>query len=146
MASEKDVSEDDQLHKAEGAAPNEYRVGYGKPPLHGRIRKGEVRNPRGRGKGRPNIRTLVRNRLFGRISITEGGKTRRMTRLEAIIARATNAALEGKSKGFDQAITLMRIAGLTSEDEGPSSASSPLTAAEQAIIDEFLASQKGGEG
>lgn len=37
--------------KGEGA---EYRVGYGRPPLHSRIKRGEVRNPKGRPLGSKN--------------------------------------------------------------------------------------------
>jgi len=38
-------------------------VGYKRPPLHGRIKPGEIRNPHGRPKGSKNTATLAKEEL-----------------------------------------------------------------------------------
>jgi hypothetical protein len=47
------VGSDRRSSKPEDAG-SDYRVGFGRPPLHSRFKKGEVRNPKGRPKGSKN--------------------------------------------------------------------------------------------
>jgi hypothetical protein len=59
----------------------ESRIGYGRPPVATRFRKGVSGNPRGRPKGARNIATVVAATLGERISITENGRRKRITKL-----------------------------------------------------------------
>jgi hypothetical protein len=52
----------------------ESRIGYGRPPVATRFRRGVSGNPRGRPKGARNIATVVAATLGERISITENGR------------------------------------------------------------------------
>jgi hypothetical protein len=66
---------------------------YQRPPRKGQFKPGQSGNPRGRPKGSKNIRTYVSEHLNKKISIIEGGKTRKVPRAEAIaIQLATRPA------------------------------------------------------
>src|SRR5215204_1766862 len=54
----------------------DYDVGYKKPPVHTRFRKGRSGNPRGRPKGSANYLTTLRRVLAQKVTITELGNTR----------------------------------------------------------------------
>ena len=51
-----------------------YGVGYGKPPLHTRFRKGQSGNPKGRGKGTRNLATIFMEAMSQSVTINENGK------------------------------------------------------------------------
>jgi hypothetical protein len=54
-----------------------YDVGYGKPPLHTRFRKGQSGNPKGRGKGTKNFATLFMKAMSQPVTSTRTGSARR---------------------------------------------------------------------
>jgi Family of unknown function (DUF5681) len=74
---------------------DDYNVGYGKPPKRSRFKPGTSGNPRGRPKGTKNLRTIVRDTLFEKVKVTEGGKVRTMNRVEAIMTGMVAKALKG---------------------------------------------------
>lgn len=75
-----------------------YEVGYGKPPTSGQFRKGQSGNPRGRRKGARNISTVIEEVLNERITVTERGRRRSITTLEALIRGLRADALSGNLK------------------------------------------------
>jgi len=77
----------------------EARVGYGRPPVATRFRKGVSGNPRGRPKGSRNFATIVAATLGERLTITENGRRKRITKLEAAVNVARQSGWEG---GDDQ--------------------------------------------
>jgi hypothetical protein len=95
-----------------GAAPD-YRIGYGKPPVHSQVKPGQVLNPKGRPKGQRNIKTVLRETLNERTRIREGDRTRSVTKLDAIILRMVNDAALGNSKAQDKVFKLAKEWGLT---------------------------------
>src|SRR2546423_2320441 len=60
-------------------------VGYGSPPQAHQFKPGQSGNPRGRPKGAKNEATILRELLNRKIQIREGGRTRKITVLEAIL-------------------------------------------------------------
>jgi len=78
-------------------ATNE-RVGYGRPPLATRFRPGQSGNPRGRPKGARNLSTVVASALSERVTVTENGRRRRITKLEAAIKQLVNRAAAGEAR------------------------------------------------
>src|SRR5262245_4953067 len=74
-----------------------YSVGYGRPPLHSRFKKGQSGNPAGRRRETHTIRAqqLVRQELFRRVTAKENGKVVRMTALQAIYRRLFLLAVQG---------------------------------------------------
>ena len=55
----------------------DYKVGYKRPPLHTRFRKGQSGNPRGRPRGSKNFSTLLTEALNEPVVVTEDGRRRK---------------------------------------------------------------------
>jgi hypothetical protein len=79
-------------------SPKGYLIGKGRPPVATRWKPGQSGNPKGRRRGRKNMATLFKEVLDSKIEITENGRTRRVTRLEAVVIRYVNEGLKGNHK------------------------------------------------
>jgi hypothetical protein len=77
---------------------SEYAVGKGKPPQHTRFRKGQSGNPTGRRKGSLNMATLLERALNERVVVTENGKRKTITKLEAMLKQLANKAASGDTR------------------------------------------------
>ena len=86
---------------------NDYEVGYAKPPKHTQFKKDQSGNPKGRPKGRKNIRTIVKDALDRTVTITENGRTRRIKFVEAFVRQLAVKALSGSTR--DQIMLLKAI-------------------------------------
>jgi hypothetical protein len=79
---------------AEASKPP-YAVGYAKPPSNTRFKPGQSGNPGGRPKGAKNFSTAIEDALRARVTVTENGKRRRLSKREVIAKRLVNRAAEG---------------------------------------------------
>ena len=78
----KDVSE----CEIEGdALKAEYEVGYRRPPLHSRFKKGQSGNPNGRPAGRPNLNTVLERAMHQKVPVHQGKKVCKKPMFEAIL-------------------------------------------------------------
>ena len=84
----------------------EERIGYGRPPRATRFRPGQSGNPRGRAKGSRNLTTIINAALNEPVIVTENGRRRRITKLEAAIKQLVNRAAAGEARATRQAIEL----------------------------------------
>lgn len=84
-----------------------YEVGYGRPPKHSRFKPGQSGNPSGRPKGAKNVDTVLREMLSKKITVTENGRRKTITWLEAFFLRLFRAAVEGDPKATDRMIKLL---------------------------------------
>jgi hypothetical protein len=84
-----------------------YAVGYGKPPPHSRFKKGQSGNPRGRAKGSKGIATMLERALTERVVITENGKRRSISKLEASLKQLVNRAATGDLAAMRQLYGLL---------------------------------------
>ena len=75
---------------------SEERVGYGRPPVSTRFRKGQSGNPRGRPRNRKN-EPPYETVLGQMVTIREDGVARRVTAAEAFLLHMTKRGLEGDS-------------------------------------------------
>ncbi len=91
MSSEEDYSQPGNPNVDE-------RVGYGRPPLASRFRPGQSGNPRGRPKGARNLNAVLASALGERVAVTENGRRRRITKLEAAIKQIVNRAAAGEAR------------------------------------------------
>jgi Family of unknown function (DUF5681) len=78
---------------------SEFRVGYQKPPRHSRFKPGQSGNP----TGRPKKKATTFAELFARelnrpVTLTIGGKRRRIPILQAIAKQYMNMAVKGDHK------------------------------------------------
>ena len=86
--------------------PNDYQVGYGRPPKEGQFVKGQSGNPKGRPTGSKNMASMFNNIAREMITVTENGRSRTMTRLEAVLHRTINLALSGDSRAIRDVLRL----------------------------------------
>jgi hypothetical protein len=85
-----------------------YEVGYRKPPTYSRFRKGKSGNPTGRPKVKrlATVDMLFAEELQRPITIAEGGKKRKVTRIEALVKSTMNKALSGDPKLAKQVLEI----------------------------------------
>jgi hypothetical protein len=121
----------------QGIKPDAYAVGYRCPPLHGRFQPGRSGNPKGRAKHSPNMRGTVELVLGEDMKIRLGGRTRRVSTMEALVRALIARSFKGDSKAVASLIVLMRQSGLIESGEA---ATDPLNGPEyDAIIADFCA-------
>jgi len=77
---------------------NVAEVGFGKPPVHSRFRKGCSGNSKGRPKGTKNLRTDLTEVLQERITVTEGDRKFRMSKQRAVVMTLVAKTLKGDSR------------------------------------------------
>ena len=85
-------------------------VGYGKPPVETRFQKGRSGNPKGRPKGSKNVQTIIRQVGREKVRITENGRTRSVTKNEAVVQRCAAKAMAGDHKAMQQFFALSSYA------------------------------------
>jgi hypothetical protein len=84
-----------------------YNVGYKKPPRHTRFKKGQSGNPRGKAKGRKNLKTELLEELGERVIVSENGRHRALPKQTVIVKRMVADAVQGDAKARDQLLKLM---------------------------------------
>src|SRR5262249_51523626 len=72
-----------------------YDVGYAKPPSKTRFKPGQSGNPTGRPRGAKNFVTAIEDELRARVTVTENGRRKRVTKREVIAKRLVYCAAEG---------------------------------------------------
>ena len=77
-------------------------VGYRRPPVHTRFKKGVSGNPLGRRKGTRNVLKMFEQELNEPITVVENGKRKCISKGRAAIKRAVNGAASGESKWFKE--------------------------------------------
>jgi hypothetical protein len=73
-------------------------VGYGRPPAKNQFRPGQSGNPRGRPKGARNLSSVIAATLNERVAVTENGRRRHITKLEAAVKQLVNRAASGEAR------------------------------------------------
>jgi hypothetical protein len=86
----------------------DYRVGYGKPPLETRFKKGQSGNPGGRPRGARNLMTQLCRALDKRIVVAAGGgKRRRLARRALGFDRLAEKFAEGDPRATRLVLDLL---------------------------------------
>jgi hypothetical protein len=90
--------------------PRPYAVGYGKPPVHSRFRKGASGNPRGRPRvaDTEDLPGLIAQTLAEPVTVTQNGRRRRITKRAAIIAQLVNRAAQADPRATKLLLEVMR--------------------------------------
>jgi Family of unknown function (DUF5681) len=114
------------------AATADDDVGYGKPPRSHQFKPGKSGNPRGRPTGAKSEATILQDLLQHKIGLSEHGKTRRITLLEAMLRRIAEDCLKGNIKSA--AFLLNRYHAMTSNEPDESGLSDD----EQAVLETYL--------
>jgi hypothetical protein len=89
--------------------PFSYEVGYGRPPAEYRFQKGVSGNPKGRCKGKRNFATVFMKAMTKSVIITENGKRRKVSKLDAAVTQLANEAARGDKKAIQLAFSLLQM-------------------------------------
>lgn len=119
--------------------PRNYEVGYGKPPKKSQFKKGESGNANGRRAEIPSIEELLDRELRRKVTITENGKTKRVTKWEVINLRLISKAMTGDL----QAIKLVKALRKRSDD--PGATDDELTLTDKEILAAYLKMMEEGD-
>ena len=90
-------------------------VGYCCPPTHSQFKPGQSGYPRGRPPGTRNLRNAVEKIFTDKITVREGSKVRKVTRLEAVLLTNLNQALKGDQKAIRAVHATSTALGLMDE-------------------------------
>jgi hypothetical protein len=115
----------------------DYEVGYGRPPVHTRVKPGEVLNRGGRPKGQRNVCTVIQEALNERVKMRKGSRTRSVTKLDAFILNVVNGAASGDDKKQARLTSLLERTGKLAAP-ADTTHQEPFTADDEALIADFL--------
>src|SRR5438270_11011132 len=80
--------------------PPDYKVGYGKPPLHTRFKKGERRNSRGRPRRKKSLTEIFKRVIDEKVTVPVGDATERITKGQAVLWTNFQEALKGNKSAM----------------------------------------------
>jgi hypothetical protein len=114
----------------------DYEVGFGRPPVATRFKKGQSGNPRGRPRGQRTIGQELELALSAMVTVTENGKARRLPMRQVIVRGIVNDAARRDPKALRLLFDLMRRQAGENEMLAPTETSE---SDDQAILADFLA-------
>jgi hypothetical protein len=121
-----------------------YLVGRGKPPVASRFKKGKSGNPGGRPKGSKNLKTLIRQAMIAQISLQEGSRARKVSKIEGVVLRQLQSALKGDDRSAMAVIKMAMQLGLLDEADSTSTETNDVSAADERIIERLLSKRTEG--
>jgi hypothetical protein len=96
---------------------DEYEVGFGKPPKKTQFSKGKSGNPAGRPRGAKSIVTIFQEMTQELIHITENGRPRTVSKLEAIVLQLMTKAVSGDMRAIREIRNWNQIFGESADKE-----------------------------
>jgi hypothetical protein len=125
------------MTKHKSPKPDDYQVGYGRPPKATQFAPGKSGNPKGRPKGTRPVGAILQEVLGQKIVVTENGKSRRLPFLEVLFRRLANDAVRS-----DKAAMKLLLALVDRYNESPEAKTqlNELLAEDQAILERYLRS------
>jgi len=91
-------------------------LGYKRPPVTARFKRGKSGNRKGRPTGRPNLATLTKAIFNQTVLVREGDKTRHMPVCEAIVRSLVGKAGQGDARAlFLPVMDLLEMTGRTND-------------------------------
>jgi hypothetical protein len=115
----------------------DYEVGYCLPPVEHRFQRGNKANTKGRKKGSKSRKVMIEDVLFEPITVREGDKIKRISKLEAVLKKTLSQALGGDKKAQLIIIGLAQKEGLLGSAE--SSAAQTLFSDDETLLQIFAA-------
>ena len=86
--------------------PEDNQIGYKKPPKRSQFQRGVSGNPRGRSKGSKNLATVLEERLGEEVTVTERGRRRTISKLEAAVRQLVSRATADDPRALHQLFRL----------------------------------------
>lgn len=129
-----------------GTDPN-YEVGYGRPPLANQFKPGQCGNPKGRPRKPRTLPEAVGRELDRTITVRDGGREKRLVKLDVVARRLVDAACSGDARS----IRLLRdivgsgfMLGSIASASTASAAPPPLDGEDRTILAAFAALIRSG--
>src|SRR5437868_3298128 len=116
---------------------NPFEVGFGKPPRSRRFKPGQSGNPNGRPRGAKNFATALEEELNARLTVTENGRRRRISKREVIAKHLVNKAASGDLKAIPLLLNETRARENEAADAGPDQVFD--TPEDQAVLENMIA-------
>jgi hypothetical protein len=89
--------------------PEDYKVGYRRPPKEKQFRKGQSGNPSGRPKGSRNLPAVISKVCFARVRVKgENGRQYYISKVEAIMTQLANQAIKGDTKAAGKYFEILK--------------------------------------
>src|SRR5690348_6111950 len=115
------------MPRRKSRSPSDYDVGYCRPPKATQFRPGQSGNPTGYRKRSKTISERLRELMNSKVTVTEHGRTRRVSQLDVMLRRLANDAMRGDQRALKllieflhrygaEAETTVRSEEITSED------------------------------
>ena len=102
------MAQDEKPKTAPSDTKRDYQVGYGKPPLHSRFKKGQSGNPRGRPLFPKSLAADLLDAMNQRVVVAENGRRRRMTKRQAMIAQLVNKSATADLRATKMLLDMLR--------------------------------------
>lgn len=115
---------------------SKHEVGYGKPPKKHQFKPGQSGNPKGRPKGQRNFSTILIRELSETLSVKEGGKTKKLTKIEAVIKQLVTKAVKGDARALAE--LLRQISAHWPKDDQTNQHELPASDEDMAILFDFM--------
>jgi hypothetical protein len=113
----------------------EYAANYRKPPVHTRFNKGQSGNPRGRPA--KNLPALLAAALNEKVTVTENGKRRQVTKREAVIAQLVNKSASAELRATKMLMDMLR--DIEKKAEPAATAKSPFGPTDKEVMQQLIA-------
>jgi hypothetical protein len=101
------------------AKSDEYDVGYGRPPRGGQFKPGSSGNPSGRPKGSRSVSAILAKALQEKVVVTERGRRREISKLEAAAKQLANQAANGDQRAAKLVMDLLMQAESKAVSDAP---------------------------
>src|SRR5271166_4289679 len=113
----------------------EYAANYRKPPEHTRFKKGQSGNPRGRPA--KTLPALLAAALNEKVTVTENGKRRQVTKREAVIAQLVNKSASAELRATKMLIDMLR--DIEKRAEPAATAKNPFSPTDKEVVQQLIA-------
>jgi hypothetical protein len=123
----------------QGEKKGNYEVGYGKPPVHTRFRRGKSGNTWGRPSASKNLSTLLNEALNEPVLVVENGRRRKISKRQAIIAQLVNQSAKADLRAIKILLDIQQqMEARAAAGSGQIGDSDNLDETDRAIIERYL--------
>ncbi len=126
------------MSKDNDAPADTEKVGYCRPPRATRFRPGQSGNPRGRPRKPKPVQDLLATELRRRVVIRENGREQRIPKLELVMKRLVNDAIQGNYPAVRLLIDMLKVAEESSDQGRVDRTIEELNAEDREILARYL--------
>jgi hypothetical protein len=119
----------------------DYEIGYGKPPVGRRFRKGQSGNPLGPRK--KTLSALLVAALDEPVSFAADGQSRHISKREAIVAQLVDKSASADLRATKMLIDMLKEVERKADAASPAPEPSPFTAADEEVVATLIVRLRG---